>query len=512
MSGAGTAGLQQQDTQQKLQGSLYNAEQLAELNSQLEVIKAGSIAKQNYALQNQQADNMQARLDAYRAAKAQAAQVNAAPSQQSNSAALPSAEPAIPDAAKDGSFSTLPPLPSPPLVAQNDQKSLPPIPNPRSYQGDLPKKFAAPTGFSLNPVAASSAIPVPPAVSGQNTAPAATKSSASPSFWTPDPELLMEAKIADLRNPGMEIGKTMIANAAPDALSKSLIARNVAPGSDEWNAAHLAHEQKENYIAPTSLRGTTYSDQNGIHSLPGAAPEGYMNSLASDGTWSVVPVKGGLDAVAGEETAKTGAKTVATNNAAAWNDQQARARQAPNNLALIGTMAPLLDQFTSGNGAENLARWKSFASTHGIPVDTNATDAAQEFKKYSSQMIAQQRAAMGGSGSDQAQAMQEAGSANMGIGNNPNRNILQYMAANEKGILAFTAAKNNYLQATGNNMGSASNFDNAFNQVYDPRIIMYQDMAPAQKAQFVHNLEANGQADTFEQKLAGYTNLMRQYK
>ncbi len=209
---------------------------------------------------------------------------------------------------------------------------------------------------------------------------------------------------------------------------------------------------------------------------------------------------------------EAGLETRAKGNADDWKSQQARASQATGDIALANIMEPLLDKFTSGQGAENLAKWKSFASTHGITVGKDATDAAQEFKKYASQMIVQQRASMGGSATDAAQAANEAGSSNLGIGNDPNKNILQYIRGNAQGMKDFAQAKNNFLKATGDDMVHASDFDNKFNQVYDPRILIFKNMSAPQKQSFVNDLTKSGQIDDFQNKLSGYNALMRQYK
>lgn len=89
------------------------------------------------------------------------------------------------------------------------------------------------------------------------------------------------------------------AQAGPNELQQSLIARGVLPGTDEWNAAMADAQLKATNVPPTSIRGNTYWDAKAkkMVTLPSAPEPGYQNVLGEDGAWATVPVKGGLDAV-----------------------------------------------------------------------------------------------------------------------------------------------------------------------------------------------------------------------
>lgn len=65
---------------------------------------------------------------------------------------------------------------------------------------------------------------------------------------------------------------------------------------------------KANYVAPTSIRGQFYSDENGIHALPAPAPEGFQQVPNGRGGFQIVPQQGGQEAVAANATAKAGGK------------------------------------------------------------------------------------------------------------------------------------------------------------------------------------------------------------
>ena len=263
------------------------------------------------------------------------------------------------------------------------------------------------------------------------------------------------------------------------------------------------------YRAPVSIRSNYLDSTGALHILPASAPAGFVNQQNPDGSWAVVPMKGGSDAVATEQSSKDAGTAMQKT----WETQKAAAAQVPGTVARIETMERLLPQFTSGNGAQDITNWRSFAATHGIPVDKNATDAAQEFKKYSSQLLSEQRAGMGGGATDAAQDMAEAGSANIGLGNDVNKNVLSFMRANAIGTLNFQTAKQSFINQNGGTItpNQASNFDSQYNQNYDPQIILYGHMQPAQRDAFIDSLSP-AQKTNFFSKMAGYTDLINRYK
>jgi hypothetical protein len=104
--------------------------------------------------------------------------------------------------------------------------------------------------------------------------------------------------------------KAQAAAFTPTDLVKTMRAANIPEGSPQWNAALKASITKANFVAPTSLRGQAYMTADGtINTLPDPAPAGFMNTRGADGSWAVVPVTGGTDAVTASQRATTLGKT-----------------------------------------------------------------------------------------------------------------------------------------------------------------------------------------------------------
>jgi hypothetical protein len=77
----------------------------------------------------------------------------------------------------------------------------------------------------------------------------------------------------------------------------------VAGGLDP-RQANIDALNKANHITPTRLGEGAYADTSGqIQGLPTAAPPGFVNIHAPDGSWSTKPVSGGLDAVSASNAA-----------------------------------------------------------------------------------------------------------------------------------------------------------------------------------------------------------------
>lgn len=107
-----------------------------------------------------------------------------------------------------------------------------------------------------------------------------------------------------LSNPD-EFYKTQAQAYIPTDMQKSLRGAGIDPGSALGHQLMQQYIAKQNYVSPTSLRGQVYADEQGIHSLPSQAPEGYQNIQSTDGKWYTVPVQGGTEAVQGYNAAKT---------------------------------------------------------------------------------------------------------------------------------------------------------------------------------------------------------------
>ena len=125
---------------------------------------------------------------------------------------------------------------------------------------------------------------------------------------TPQEVMFAGARLAAFGNPaGAEMMK--IAAQADPSLSPTDITKMGVQGGmtpEQIQQANRAGVVKSNYIAPTSVRGQFYADQNGIHSLPAPAPEGFQQVPDGQGGWRIVQQQGGPEAVASNASAKAG--------------------------------------------------------------------------------------------------------------------------------------------------------------------------------------------------------------
>lgn len=97
---------------------------------------------------------------------------------------------------------------------------------------------------------------------------------------------------------------------APTDAQRAARAAGIQMNTPEYADAMQQALRKQNYITPTALRpGAAYIDSNGqLKSTPAAAPAGFENVPLADGTWRVVPVQGGLDALSSSEAAQARGK------------------------------------------------------------------------------------------------------------------------------------------------------------------------------------------------------------
>jgi hypothetical protein len=103
-----------------------------------------------------------------------------------------------------------------------------------------------------------------------------------------------------------EYFKAQAASMAPTDLGKTLIASGIQPGTPQYQSAMSANVNKQNYIAPTSVRpgGAVRTPDGKMEFLP-HVPDGFQPSKDANGNWQITPVNGGLDALS--QTAKAGA-------------------------------------------------------------------------------------------------------------------------------------------------------------------------------------------------------------
>ena len=207
------------------------------------------------------------------------------------------------------------------------------------------------------------------------------------------------------------------------------------------------------------------------------------------------PVQTGLSPSAAAAGQVTGAS-----NAQRAQDLSKAAATVPDTKALLGNMSGDLHSFTGGKGA---AQWKDFLS--GInrifpgAIDPNGVASQENFNKAQTLLAQRSFGALGGTGTD--------AKLESAIHSNPNEAVSQLgnegIIALNKGFADALALKNNLWQKAlqkGQTPDSYGQFENSFNQKYDPRVFQFQylgkkdqdqalsGMTSAEKGQFYTKL------------------------
>lgn len=510
MSGAGTAGLQQQDTQQKLQGGLYNAEQLAQMNADLDVQKQASL------MRLQQEMRLNALSDPRLNGGSQSAQSTPAQPVALTSASIdPVIGNAISDATKNGSASTLPPLPIP-TSAYGGGKILPPIPMP------------TPTGGVT--------YPVPDAVSGlrqgASTNQASSATPIQPAIWQPSHELQLAAYRADIANPGA--GAKILEANAPDATGKMLLAQGIAPGSQEWVAAYKTASIKANgeslrggntlvvggkpvFSAPDASGNQIIYDAQGNPSIQrvvganDAEAQAAASKLSGTNSQTIAPLDArpvdaqgrpipistsaalnngggaqGAGNVPGIVTGKEGQQKSLNDKWSTLNAQNQQAQtttsylQNIKGLAAKAAVGPMSDRIDFANGLLSILP----DATGGKKNATDAVTANDLLDKYQGQIIA--RLGQGGMGTDSARALL----ASAYPGSHMNLPAINEAVDNLVGANDMVKAKAALLAPHAANLDPVTYQEKElkFDQNADPRIFQYMNMTPSQQAQYVGSL------------------------
>lgn len=234
------------------------------------------------------------------------------------------------------------------------------------------------------------------------------------------------------------------------------------------------------------------------------SPEGAGQPVAGPVTDQGAPTSITFGQRAGMGTVQTGpspSQSAAGQVTGASNAQRAQelgkaAAQAPDTKAILGNMSGDLKQFQSGPGA---SQWKNLVAgvNRMFPgaVEPGAIANQENFNKLQTLLSQRSFAALGGTGTDAK--LESAMHAN------PNETISvlgnQGIIALNKGFADAIALKNNLWQKAlkaGQNPDTYGQFENSFNQRYDPRVFQFQyldkkgqdqalsGMTTAEKAQF----------------------------
>lgn len=553
MGGLGGAMERQGDIAQQQQGQYNNMAGLAELNANLEVQKAGLLAKQQFALSNQQADYLQDRLNAMRAGSAASNAPQSTSSPADNSTADPSSTQAklMPIALPSGSMASLNvgDLPTDPSGGTNQ---LGWATLSKRYQDQLPQNNATRAGIVSNEVAmntdpaltpilnneaartgAATATPsvnypIPSGVSGS------AQHQSSPAFWVPSDETMLTARIADLRYPNTDAGKTIIAKAAPDEFGQGLIQQGKMPGTPAYIQAYHDKQLSDTsqvvrggntvlvggkavFAAADSDGNQIVYDGNGnahIVRLAGANETAIQQAAAEkggalmgtnsltlapldarpvDANGKPIPVSinaalangsggSGAGLAPGIVTGKEGQQKSLTDKWTALNaaNQQAQTTnsylQNIKDLASKAATGPMSDHIDFVNGLRSL-----LPDSLGAEKATDAVTANDLLDKYQNQIVS--RLGQGGMGTDAARSI----IASAYPGAHMNLPAINEAVDNLIGANNMVKAKATLLAPHAANLDPVAYQQNelTFDKAADPRIFQYMNMTPAQKTQYV---------------------------
>lgn len=181
--------------------------------------------------------------------------------------------------------------------------------------GSQAPQSAAPSYSSLYGPASSAPASMPAASDvGGSTAGSSASGAPSGSIYGKTPQQLFQQGMlmnmagiqggGDLMRVAVEHDPTL-ARMMPTDIQKNAAAA-YGYGTPEYTNAIQGAVRKEGVVP---LRpGAGYIDQGVLKSTPGPAPAGYMNQPNGDGTWSIVPVSGGPEAVRSSAAAQAGGK------------------------------------------------------------------------------------------------------------------------------------------------------------------------------------------------------------
>ncbi|MBV8666748.1 MAG: hypothetical protein JO269_09710 [Burkholderiaceae bacterium] len=424
LGGAGQAGEQALTQQYGYQQQLANAEDLAKINSDLELHKNMAIAQfqadraqgmMNNVLGANQPQNPPSQGVSYSLPSAVTVPTSPAPAPTLSAAVTPSASASptqsapitgtqVPTASANGGMPQNATI-SPEHQAERDYGRLQILQNELQGEKD-PENIAAlqreiartQATLKSNPAVNGAQPPIAPASSNTTTQYGSTQPPAGTGV-SPRQMLALGLGFSMIGNPA---GKDFIENALkydptlagqmPTDFVKDLIQRGYKPGSPEFNDLMDKHFAKENYIAPTSLRGTIFADQNGIHTLPGAAPDGFMNKMDVNGNWHVVPVDNGLPAISASESAKVGPATAAKASqdelSQKWTALNVANNNAQSTISNLQNIKMYADKAATGGGADRLNYINHILATAGFQGANDEATANDLLSKNANQIVA----------------------------------------------------------------------------------------------------------------------------
>ena len=335
---------------------------------------------------------------------------------------------------------------------------------------------------------------------------------------------------------------------APTDYMKNLAASGVDPNSSLGHQLMQDFLAKQNYIAPTSLRGGGYMynpKTGGLENLPNDVP-GFQNvKNPQTGQWQAVPIQGALGAIGQSEAAKAGGKaqyqlaqgfdangnpittTVANQANAAMGggmgmgaggalpsqlpagspdlakdyvDQYTNVRKSASNAPADIQAFKAIDQAAQGAKTgvafDRTAYLKSLASViPGISPNSSDKEAADIITKYANQI-----ASRNGGRSDAALETALHSITNTGMSPAAIRELTPSLIGLRQADMSNASAAQKWLEAHGNNPLSLGKYQDAWNKSYDPDIFRFQAMDPQQRAQFKAGMSKD-QQEAFRSKI-----------
>lgn len=397
-------------------------------------------------------------------------------------------------------------------------------PSPDTSGGTQPGSYVAPQGNPMNPLG------LPPAAAAMG--------------FMSDPSGYMKDAV---------YGPTA-ARVNPTDFTKQLIQMGVDPNSALGHQLMQDQIAKQNYIAPTALRGGGYMydpKTGALDNLP-QTPEGFQTVRGPNGQWMQVPVQGGLGAITSSEAAKAGGKamydlttgfdangnpitTTTFNQANAANgtggapagmggalpsqlptgtddlykgyvkDYQDTLKSAANanqDIQAFRAIDQAASQAKTGAGFDRMATIKSFAAViPGISPNNSDKVNADIISKYANQI-----AGRNGGRSDAALETALHSITNAGMSPEAIHELTPSLIGLRMADVAKAQAAQSWMQQNRNNPGSLGAFQNRWNKVYDPDVFRFQAMSPEQRTQFKAGLSQQ-QQQAFRQKIQGLQEL-----
>jgi hypothetical protein len=189
------------------------------------------------------------------------------------------------------------------------------------------------------------------------------------------------------------------------------------------------------------------------------------------------------------------ATTNATQSAEGFKGVSDQGVAAQSRGAVLDNMLADTSQFTTGPGADVIARIRAVAQRLGANVNTDGLTAAESFKKLMSQLN-------GNQGSDARLAVSEASNPHADLSPGGVDLMLRQLRGNEDYNMA--RAK---LAAAYPNRADKTGFEAKIGSQLDPRVFQYNRLQPAQKAKYFDSLPDKGafmkSYDTANTLLAG---------